>query len=161
MRILEKYNADKTYMFPTGKLATPEVVAEQYPATSAFTFVVVTDERGEVLMGLDNLSALRSGYNIDPALSEAEAILAIQGIMNAPLPEPEPQSEHAPQDGPLASALMALADAIKAIEGVRGPEAVPDPVEELTNRVNQLEELLDAVIAGTGTAHIKGARTEP
>ena len=71
-------------MFPTGALATPEVVYENYPAAKVFSFVVGTDKNGQVLQSMDNLSVLRDVYGIDPALSEDEAIAAIEAIMNTP-----------------------------------------------------------------------------
>ena len=93
MKKVEKYNSGKTYMFPSGALATPEVVAEKYPATAVFTHIVETDEAGEVMFSLQNLSAMRGIYKIDPALSETEAIAAIEAAMNAPPPVQEPSAE--------------------------------------------------------------------
>ena len=87
MYILEKYTGEKTYMLPNGKLGTKEFVLEQYPAALSFTFVVTTDENGEVMMGMDNLSLLRSIHGIDKSLSEDEAIVAIQEIINTPVKE--------------------------------------------------------------------------
>lgn len=81
---LEKYTGEKIYMFPTGALATPEVVYEQYPAAKVFTFVVGTDKNGQVMQSMDNLSVLRDVYDIDAALSDDEAIAAIEAIMNTP-----------------------------------------------------------------------------
>ena len=92
-------------MFPSGALATPDAVLEQFPAILEFAHVIETDENREVLWAVSNLSAMRTQHNIDPALTEAEAIEALQDIINAP-PEPE-----VPND-PLATALLALADAI-------------------------------------------------
>ena len=59
MKKLEKYNSTKTYMFPNGALGTPAVVSAQYPATSVFAHVVETDDSGEVMFALQNLSAMR------------------------------------------------------------------------------------------------------
>ena len=83
MRKLEKYTGKKTYMFPTGRLATPEVIAAEYPATAAFVHVVETDANGEVMFALMNLSALRTQYDIDTGLTEADAIAAIEEALNA------------------------------------------------------------------------------
>lgn len=106
MRLIEKYTGEKTYMFPTGRLATPDVVREKYPAVSAFTHIVETDEMGEVMFALQNLSALRTQNNVDPALSEDEAIAALQEIINA---EPE-AGEHTPSpEERTAAALEAMA----------------------------------------------------
>ena len=92
---LEKYTGEKTYMFPTGALAAPEVVYEKYPAAKMFTFVVGTDKNGQVMQSMDNLSVLRDVYDIDAALSEDEAIAEIETIMNTPQEpvEQEPTAE--------------------------------------------------------------------
>ena len=81
---LEKYTGDKTYMFPNGAIATREAVLKEFPAAETFTFVVTTDDGGEVMWGMDNLSGLRASRDIDPSLSEDEAIAAIEAIMNTP-----------------------------------------------------------------------------
>lgn len=86
MKLLEKYNGTKTYMFPNGDIATPEKILHSFPACLTFPHVVETDEGGEVLFALQNLSALKSIYNIDRSLSEEDAISAIQAIINT---EPE------------------------------------------------------------------------
>lgn len=90
---LEKYTGAKTYMTPIGTLATPESVAAETPAVAHFTFVVETDPRGEVMRSFENLSVLRGINNLDEALTDDEAIAAIEAIRNAPPPEPEPSAE--------------------------------------------------------------------
>lgn len=82
MKKLEKYLGNKTYMFPIGTLATPEIMEEQYPAIKVFTHVIETDEAGQVCFAIQNLSALRSMYNIDSSLTEDEAIAKIEEIIN-------------------------------------------------------------------------------
>ncbi len=81
---LEKYTGTKTYMFPNGALAAPETVAAQYPAVGSFTHIVETDESGEVMFALQNLSAMRSMYGIASSLPESEAIAAIELVLNTP-----------------------------------------------------------------------------
>ena len=93
MKILEKYTGSKTYMYPNGELATVASVTEKFPAWQSFTHVVETDGNGEVMFAFENLSALRSFYEIDSTLSEDEAIAAIQEILNAPPEEPAPSAE--------------------------------------------------------------------
>lgn len=94
MRIIEKYTGDKTYMFPNGTLATPEVMLAKYPALQVFAHIIETDEAGEVCFAVQNLSAMRSMYGIDAALTEEEAIAAIQEIINAdPVVDEEPSAE--------------------------------------------------------------------
>lgn len=92
MKKLEKYNSTKTYMFPNGALGTPAVVSAQYPATSVFAHVVETDDSGEVMFALQNLSAMRSMHGVDSTLTEAEAIAAIETIINT-VPESEPSAD--------------------------------------------------------------------
>lgn len=83
---LEKYTGEKTYMFPNGHIATKEAVLDSYPAALTFIHVVETDENGEVMWGFNNLSALRTMYEIDGSLTADEAIQVIQDKMNTPEP---------------------------------------------------------------------------
>ncbi len=82
---LEKYSADKTYMFPNGAIATSEEIKRQFPAVELFAHVL--ELNGDVVVAVENLAALRSIYNVDPTLTEAEAIAAIEVIVNTPPPE--------------------------------------------------------------------------
>lgn len=94
MKVIEKYTGEKTYMFPNGAIATQEAVLQQFPAALTFTHIVETDEHGEVMFALQNLSAMRSLYEIDSTLTEAETIAAIQEVVNTPEPvNTEPTAE--------------------------------------------------------------------
>jgi hypothetical protein len=101
MKIIEKYTGEKTYMFPNGTLATPEEMQQQFPAVLTFAHIIETDEMGEVAFAVQNLNAMRSFYNLDSALTEAEAIAAIQEIVNT---EPEVDDTPTP-DERIAAAL--------------------------------------------------------
>ena len=101
MKIIEKYTGEKTYMFPNGALATPEVMVEQFPAVLTFAHIIETDEAGEVAFAVQNLNAMRSFYGVDSSLTEAEAIAAIQEIVNS---EPEVDDTPTP-DERIAAAL--------------------------------------------------------
>lgn len=90
---IEKYTGDKTYMFPNGAIATKEAVLKQFPAALTFVHYVETDENGEVMWAFQNLSAMRTMYEIDSGLSDEEALQKIQEIINTPPPEPEPSAE--------------------------------------------------------------------
>ena len=90
---IEKYNQTKTYMFPNGTMATPQVVQERYPAVNVFEHLVETDEQGQVMFALQNLAAIRGQMNIDSSLSSDEAIAKIEELRNAPQPEPGPSAE--------------------------------------------------------------------
>ena len=90
---LELYTGTKTYMFPNGAVATPEVVLQKYPAIQMFAHVIETDSAGQVFFGLMNLASARDRYEIDSSLTEEEAVAAIEEKMNLPAPEPEPSTE--------------------------------------------------------------------
>lgn len=93
MKIVEKYTGEKTYMFPNGAIATKETVLENFPAALTFVHIVETDEAGEVMFAMQNLSAMRSFYGIDKGLNEEEAIIAIQEAINTPPKPAEPTAE--------------------------------------------------------------------
>ena len=88
MKILEKYKGTKTYMFPNGAIATPEVIEQQFPAVTTFTHIIETDVIGEVCFAVQNLAAMRSVHELDMTLTEDEAIAELQRIINLPSPEP-------------------------------------------------------------------------
>ena len=93
MKIIEKYTGEKTYMFPNGAIATKEAVLSQFPAALTFVHIVETDEAGEVMFALQNLSAMRSLYEVDKSLNEEEAIAAIQSAVNKTAINEEPTAE--------------------------------------------------------------------
>jgi hypothetical protein len=76
---------------PISIIATPEVIGQNYPAVNVFPHVI--EVNGDVCQAVMNLSALRAMHNIDTALTEDEAIAAIETIINTPGPEPEPTAE--------------------------------------------------------------------
>ena len=82
MKKLEMYDGNKSYMFPNGALATKEAVLKQFPACLTFTHVVETDNDGEMMFAMMNLSALRSIHNVDTSLSKDNAVIKIQEILN-------------------------------------------------------------------------------
>ena len=90
---IEKFTGDKTYMYPNGALATPDTIKNDFPAIEAFPHIIETDEAGQVCFAVQNLAAVRSQMGIDSALTEDEAIAAIEELRNAPIPEAEPTAE--------------------------------------------------------------------
>jgi hypothetical protein len=106
MKKIIKYTGDKTFMYPNGELATKERILLDFPAALTFTHIIETDEAEEVCFAVQNLSAMRGIYNIDSLLSEDEAILAIQEVINTPS---EVSTEPTPEER-TAAALEALAD---------------------------------------------------
>jgi len=88
---LEKFDGQKTYMFPNGEVATPERIITDFPAVEQFPHVL--EVNGDVCQAVMNLNALRQMHDIPAELTEDEAIQAIEDIINAPQPEPEPTAE--------------------------------------------------------------------
>lgn len=111
MRKVIKYDGTKTYMYPSCKIATPEVVTQDFPAWKMFTHCIVTDDAEETIYSFMSLSSLRTQYNIDSSLSEADAIAAIQDAMNAPAPEPE--EPEASAEDVTASSLASIAASLE------------------------------------------------
>lgn len=91
MMKLEKFDGTKTYMFPNGAIATPEVIRANFPAVDMFPHVI--EVNGDVCQAVMSLNALREMHNIDSTLDEAGAIAAIETIMNTPAPDPGPTAE--------------------------------------------------------------------
>ena len=89
MKRLIKFDSNKVMMYPNGALAR---IAEDFPAVNVFTHIIETDENEQVCFAVQNLSAMRTHYNIDKTLTEDEAIQAIEDIMNTP-PEDIPSAE--------------------------------------------------------------------
>lgn len=108
MKVIEKYTGQKTYMFPNGAIATPEVIEAQFPAVNVFPHIIETDEHSEVCFAVQNLSAMRSFYEVDASLDESEAIAKIQEIINSPAPEPVSSPVSSPEERQ-AAALEAIA----------------------------------------------------
>lgn len=106
MKHIIKYVGGRTFMYPNGALATPEKILEDFPAILAFPHIIETDENEEVLFAVQNLSAARSMYNIDKALSEEEAIAKINEIVNT---EPEEVEQEPTAEERTATALEAMA----------------------------------------------------
>ena len=108
MRKVIKYDGTKTYMYPSCKIATPEVVTQDFPAWQVFPHCIVTDDAEETIYSFMSLSSLRTQYNIDSSLSEVDAIAAIQDAMNAPAPEPV-ESDEVSNEELTATSLASIA----------------------------------------------------
>lgn len=107
MIILAKFDKTKTYIFPNNKIATPDLIAQEYPATQSFTYFIQTDKSGQMLYSLENLAAARGELDIDDSLDDDEAIAAIENLRNNP---PEPRSTEPTLEERSAAALEAIAD---------------------------------------------------
>lgn len=87
---LEKFDGVKTYMFPNGEMADPDRIRKDFPAVNTFTHVI--EVSGDVCQAVMNLASLRQMNNIDDKLSDDEAIVAIQTIINTPPAAPLPSA---------------------------------------------------------------------
>lgn len=110
MKKVIKYDGTKTFMYPTGAIATPERVLADFPAVLTFTHIIETDEKEEVCYAVQNLSAMRGVYGVDSSISEDEAIAKIEEIINTPEPEPEPSAEERIASALEYQNLMSLED---------------------------------------------------
>ena len=122
MKVIEKYTGQKTYMFPNGAIATPEVIEAQFPAVNVFPHIIETDENGEVCFAVQNLSAMRSFYEVDSSLDESEAIAKIQEIINSPAPEPVSSPEERQAAALEAIASGATGESTEVINALLGEE---------------------------------------
>jgi len=100
----------QVYQYPDNSIATTERIKQEFPATEYFPHVL--ELSSDVCQAVMNLNALRQMHNIDSELSEEDAIQAIEEIINAPQPEPEPTAEER-----IASALEFQAMMVIPMEG--------------------------------------------
>ncbi|MGB8455141.1 MAG: hypothetical protein WCD89_22775 [Anaerocolumna sp.] len=93
---LSIYNPEKTYLYPNMKEASPNTVKSEYSSVNFFTCVFETDASETVIYtSPEPMQVIRSRYEIDSSLSDEEAIIAIEVIMNTPQPviESAPSAE--------------------------------------------------------------------
>lgn len=91
--VLYNHSLGKTYQYPSGAIATPERIAEDFPAITLFPHYIETDEAEQTIMAVQNLSVARTFYDIDSALSNEEAIAVIETILNTPQMSTEVSAE--------------------------------------------------------------------
>ena len=84
MKKLEIYLGTKTYMFPTGKVATPEVMKASYPAVAVFPHVIETDDARQICYAITPFATLKARHGIDSSLTDEEAISKLEEILNTP-----------------------------------------------------------------------------
>lgn len=77
------YDKKTTFMFPSGKLATPEVVASEYPATQVFDYVFFTDAAQQVVSRIEPLNKLCDHYKIDLSLDANAKMTKLKEAMEA------------------------------------------------------------------------------
>lgn len=71
---LKLYDNTETYIYPSGVIATPEKIKQDYPATELFPHVI--EVNGHVLQAINDLESLKETYNV----VEADPIKAIELI---------------------------------------------------------------------------------
>lgn len=95
---LEIYDNTKTYFYPNMTTATPEEVSAQYAIVNVpnLKTVIQTDKAGIMFYtSPEPIHILADRYGVDMKSYETdkEVLLAIEEILNAPQPEPEPSAE--------------------------------------------------------------------
>lgn len=80
---LKKYDSKDTYMSPSGMVMDADEVKKEFPASSMFTFVVQTDEYGQMMYGMYNLASMKSKYGVSSSLGDDEAVVTLQNAMNS------------------------------------------------------------------------------
>lgn len=95
-------------MFPNGKLVTPEVILSKFPSATIFPHVI--ELNGDICQSVTNLNMLRESYNIASDLTETEAIVALETILNTPAPPPPPTAEERMASAMEFQNLLAMED---------------------------------------------------
>lgn len=89
----EIYDPTKTYVYPGGAEATPENIQMTFSMVNLGTCVVETDVTGRKFYAVEFLAEARENHGIDAALSDSDAIAALEQIVNTPAPDPGPTAE--------------------------------------------------------------------
>lgn len=76
---MELYDRTKTYYFPNGKAATPEVVEMEYPMFLNVPVVITTDPSGKIMKSYELLSDLREEHGIPDDKTDEEALEILRG----------------------------------------------------------------------------------
>lgn len=85
---LEFYNNQKTYMYPSGAVASPDRVRKDYPAINLFPHVI--EVSGNVIQAINEFEALKDLYEVvesDPQKALLEIELRQKEIKER-IPEP-------------------------------------------------------------------------
>lgn len=91
---LYDHSDQKTYAFPNGSLATPEIIYRDFPcASSGLKCVIITDASGETLFTLQTLSSLADAMGLDSTLDHDVLIKSIETQVNTPPSDPIPSPE--------------------------------------------------------------------
>lgn len=90
----EATDSKKTYLFPSGAVATTEVLKKHFPCLSTgLKVVLILDALGETIYTVQSLSSLADAMGVDPT-REASLVLAdIEAQVNKEPEEPMPTPE--------------------------------------------------------------------
>jgi hypothetical protein len=107
---LEKFTGDRTYMFPSGDIATPEVIRKKWPAVDMFPHILQIS--GNVIQAVGEMQAMLDMANIDrTGKTEEEQIAALEAATIAartPRVDATP-----PPEVRIANALEKIADLLE------------------------------------------------
>lgn len=80
---LEFYEGGKTFMYPNGKIATPEVIEADFPAISLFPHVI--EVNGNVLQAVLEFESFKNSRGVTEEDNEL-ALAELEGMINNPQP---------------------------------------------------------------------------
>ena len=83
-KFLEKYDKNKIYYFQDGKIADYNTIKQLFPVVDILTCVVFTDYKKQIIISFNILNLLRTDMEIDPSLTEDQAIAKILEKINQP-----------------------------------------------------------------------------
>lgn len=92
-KYLEIYNPTKTYVYPSMQVATPQDIQANYSMVNVDTCIVTTDKGHKMFYAIEFLDAMKDRLGVDDSLSDIEAVVALETILNEPQPIPEPSAE--------------------------------------------------------------------
>ena len=87
----EIFDGKKTYMFPNGELATPEVIKQKFPAITIFPHVL--EINGNVIQAVMELQATRQIMEIPDDLTDEEIVVEMTKKASQPSTPPPPTPE--------------------------------------------------------------------
>lgn len=98
MKKLTIYDNTKTYYYPSMEMATPERVSNDYSIVNITELkpVIETDTTGIMFYTSPeplNMMAGRLDLKPEDYSTDEELLLAMEEVLNAPQPEPEPSAE--------------------------------------------------------------------
>lgn len=89
---LEMFDGKKTYMFPNGAVATPDIIRAQFPAVDTFPHVL--EVNGNVCQAVMEFSAVRQQYGIPDSETDENALMAMDMALTSPsIPQPPTAEE--------------------------------------------------------------------